>query len=1009
MVLCYKKGNKQSMSDSNIEVCKKTSKKLPYEVGNNCKECCTFSSQHNAPKVPEVPLISNCKQEVLQPLKCPNIPQPCTYPPCACPPYPYPPQDDLWDLQFCRWWGWNWIRKRDEIVNNQKKSYCTRRRGKSPKKFPKKHKNPKQDDFFSWCNKLFKGRQKECPLKTEEKRHLQDMYDTPSLVTISKCCQPSLPNWDCKSVNLQKNKCYCNSGRQTSMSTIFIKNKTKRNCEKINRRRHQYLCERGESTSSEEHCPHVYHSPKAALSSTEESVEYLALRMECLNSDNETNCRRHQRRLKCCQPQVCPTQIKNRFTKNACPYKFKAVCEEKVNTEPCRKHLMECNRIGDPYNGQFSQWTCKCGRHCTCLKDTSPRFPQFSKYPRNKCIPRQDPIETRTTKEYIIHCPLVHCKKQKKYCTCCNNCKPVDCECKYNNCKVMIDKCVSCPDMIKNQYQTKPQNYKIAFQDSIAATLKNGQFSSPVSGKLYELNPRVICGTSIPNHSSFPNPIDVNHTFLNFYNDSSETHSVDKEHNVILAAVCEAIMSSRSSDQGTEKVIEEEVTNYDYLFMDNYSDVINSLNNGNYNYTNRIEKYTQKPIHCTDRFIGSYGKNGKSYETVPLKAIKTAGIAGSRIPLLKRKLNESTSTDHTNILKLANEYHPEIISNNVSRFNSPSINKKIRTDISSYHIEKDSEKSDNLNTNTGSFKYPRSLIRSPKLPGISINGLFSAISNTFTKNHLDKNDKKTMQSTLLNRGTDSIRLNSMNSNLNSQPTTSLTEPFLHSPLASFTENSSPSNNVSQGLYEDNYSRKNKLGIETLHRYVAHDTTPNAQVDPINVVSSSSHLDSFSNNIDLNLYNFMHSNNIKSDAGSDVNPNNIINFTCDSNYFEHAFKSNTVSYKNPQSYLRPVDTEDKKNEHVTISNILQIQQTFKESKENELFRGLCEQELENFVNTKKDMTTNTAIRKSRIPIQDAGVRDCHRLVPIIEEYNVEASHTETNSEIDNIACSNVSQS
>lgn len=30
-------------------------------------------------------------------------------------PPPPPPEgrEDLWDLQFCRWWGWNWVKRRD--------------------------------------------------------------------------------------------------------------------------------------------------------------------------------------------------------------------------------------------------------------------------------------------------------------------------------------------------------------------------------------------------------------------------------------------------------------------------------------------------------------------------------------------------------------------------------------------------------------------------------------------------------------------------------------------------------------------------------------------------------------------------------------------------------------------------------------------------------------------------------------------------------------------------------
>lgn len=38
-------------------------------------------------------------------------------------PVPEPPpgvNSDLWDLQFCRWWGWNWVRKQEEMAAKQR-------------------------------------------------------------------------------------------------------------------------------------------------------------------------------------------------------------------------------------------------------------------------------------------------------------------------------------------------------------------------------------------------------------------------------------------------------------------------------------------------------------------------------------------------------------------------------------------------------------------------------------------------------------------------------------------------------------------------------------------------------------------------------------------------------------------------------------------------------------------------------------------------------------------------
>ena len=27
--------------------------------------------------------------------------------------------EDLWELQFYRWWGWNWLKRREELLNHK--------------------------------------------------------------------------------------------------------------------------------------------------------------------------------------------------------------------------------------------------------------------------------------------------------------------------------------------------------------------------------------------------------------------------------------------------------------------------------------------------------------------------------------------------------------------------------------------------------------------------------------------------------------------------------------------------------------------------------------------------------------------------------------------------------------------------------------------------------------------------------------------------------------------------
>lgn len=39
--------------------------------------------------------------------------------PCECA-HALPQNDgDLWDMQFCRWWGYKWLRKREEMIKQQ--------------------------------------------------------------------------------------------------------------------------------------------------------------------------------------------------------------------------------------------------------------------------------------------------------------------------------------------------------------------------------------------------------------------------------------------------------------------------------------------------------------------------------------------------------------------------------------------------------------------------------------------------------------------------------------------------------------------------------------------------------------------------------------------------------------------------------------------------------------------------------------------------------------------------
>ncbi|KAF2892937.1 hypothetical protein ILUMI_13231 [Ignelater luminosus] len=391
-----------------------------------------------------------------------HYPFPCSGIP---PPVP-PPTDDLWDLQFCRWWGWNWVRKREEMLKKKRaaikmKSNASGTSESKKRKSKKKKAHRKQDDFFTWWNKLFKKQHKKPQLKTEEKKQLQNLYETPcSSVTFNNNCPCPVSDWECRSIKLEGDyECYCSSSGKTSLSTILVRNKTRRQACKQHKRKHQsWVFEKTDTSSSEEYCPCMNLCPHRGESSADESVEYLSLRMAHVKSDSEDNIEYHPCvRIKECKknipkPVCCPCKAQKKDVYYGCPYKIKFICERQnkppkqrciVREYPVRRQHHHCHEFKrrDNSPSPCRSWpVCKVPPPVKVPRLCKPSpvipickpFPQFVRRCKRKYIP--EPCCQRN-KEYILYCPcqcpprkrIKKCKKPKKVyhccccCCCCNN------------------------------------------------------------------------------------------------------------------------------------------------------------------------------------------------------------------------------------------------------------------------------------------------------------------------------------------------------------------------------------------------------------------------------------------------------------------------------------------------------------------------------------------------------------------------------------------------------------
>ncbi|XP_031355748.1 uncharacterized protein LOC116180059 [Photinus pyralis] len=539
------------MSESNLE-------DLEQNV-QQTKDRNTYSAQYTCPTT------SNLEQ--IRRSRCvnPGNPCPCFHSPPPCPQFT-PPENDLWDLQFCRWWGWNWVKKRNEMIDNRpcpgrtKNETVNWGRGRNYNR----RKPPKQDDFFSWCNRLFRGRRRgDCLLEEKQKVQLQEMYDTPS--TAESCLRPHHRGGYYKPCRR------CSEHTQRSMSTIVVGNKRSK-CR-------VYLCE---SSSSDEGFPCVcqHRVKKKCVPSTSESLEYLSLRLKCLNSDCENNVPQTGHRRSCAKHcQLAPAMKK--YTKKSCKHR----CHNQNVCLVPRFARQSCESKCDNY-------VCKCPHR-----------------------------STNRVKDYIIQFPFLRHKKLKCNCAC---------ECKQNNNpKPTADKSSSCPkikttkfnDILEDNepWQIPTQNFKGVANDffnTVSSSIAKGVYSSPVSGKVYNLKPKLFSPPVTPRRTRFPSLKDVTEKIAGY---TESLPAADNEHKLLMAAVCEAMASNQPSDDESYKSSE----NMAPFFPRNYENA-DCIDPNEYN------RNIEHP-------------NRKLYVNT-----------GSRIPLLKKRLiknNEENQDSNTTMVE----------------------------------------------------------------------------------------------------------------------------------------------------------------------------------------------------------------------------------------------------------------------------------------------------------------------------------------------------------------------
>ncbi|KAH1007862.1 hypothetical protein HUJ04_005044 [Dendroctonus ponderosae] len=257
------------------------------------------------------------------------------------PPAPPDGRSDLWDLQFCRWWGWNWVRKREAIVGAEAKSGPPKRPCLSAKyretikedgrtsvcPTSKKTCFLSKDPETRFCNpspltpkEQFKAMCKCLLGKKKTPSEIGKLYNTPSASMMAFQKQERL-SYGVGDRSIQQP---CKNPEKCDRRSKKEKTKEFPRVTSLNKPLEESTTPCSEQSSTDSVvCESLYSHKKE--SSTEESVEYLTVRLQHITSN------------------TCPCQKQNNFNVQEQPVKDEpqitpATC---TDTKETQTHLVQ--------------------------------------------------------------------------------------------------------------------------------------------------------------------------------------------------------------------------------------------------------------------------------------------------------------------------------------------------------------------------------------------------------------------------------------------------------------------------------------------------------------------------------------------------------------------------------------------------------------------------------------------------------------------------------------------
>ncbi|XP_060536267.1 uncharacterized protein LOC132708147 [Cylas formicarius] len=417
-------------------------------------------------------------------------------------PPPAPPGgENAWDLQFCRWWGWNWVRKKksgtslentDQTTNNEAET-SDRRFQKSSlfqSQFQSKHKRQKKSiprvpplpigqehDRNNNCrchqhrNQL-SGRVTPLPTKRELKELCKCLvFKKPSGILPSPDMQ-HLYNTPSNSVLAIRKRTYTMDDQQIKSSVdkqLYIDHK---------KRKMRSWNKNGHTSSSEE----VIAGPTSIYrphSSTEDSVEYLTVKLQQIKSNICCPCREYSSKRE--QEPVKHTTEMQTLREAQEDKAIQTINSEQHNT--VEKVLK--------YNGKKKKTICIM--LCCC----------------GSCLQAQgdNKIKSNKSKEdaFITDVRKTSCEIGKG----CTN-------------HMWTKKCVS--------------------DEATTPFYNKDYYESPLTGKTYSLGPVILNNNE---ELKLPELVDVNED-LECLKKLKSVAKSEEEHRVMLDAVCDAILSEHS-------------------------------------------------------------------------------------------------------------------------------------------------------------------------------------------------------------------------------------------------------------------------------------------------------------------------------------------------------------------------------------------------------------------------------------------------------------------------------